>query len=451
MSTIKYSKYVSNQYGFEIEYPEKWIIKEHSAMYLASFVESKDLNSPSLNITIQNLEGSLGPGQTMTPKQLLDILIQQIEQVNATNIETGSCKIGSNNADFLSYFVPEQKVRNKQCFFIKNNSVFIISYVSPNSKFTKNLPVLENGCETFKIFEAKGFKYSHMEAFTSSIKSATSTSTSSTSLSPSPSTYYYQYWVPKTWKSKPKTKEGKHQVQEYTDSSNNLSLRVEVQQKTNKTTDVKETKTSTTITKDKHNFHYDVTIEDIHLSLVFTCLQGDEASYEPLFERFIADLKLDTSFLESPIYDRFYNFIFKFHIHIPHSFKMDPTLSNFTSSIFVDQDYPMYPIFNITLEDLGIPIALDKYKEILMSFYQHTVEDIRINSQENDRADNYRALRIHLDGRDPEIDKNCKIIIKCAVVKRTKGLLLNLRLPTDIYESFYKKYFYLFTSLVFYN
>lgn len=57
MSDIQYSKYVSNQYGFELEYPSNWIVKEHSAMFLASFMESNDKNSPSLNVTIQNLEG----------------------------------------------------------------------------------------------------------------------------------------------------------------------------------------------------------------------------------------------------------------------------------------------------------------------------------------------------------------------------------------------------------
>ncbi|KAN0047826.1 hypothetical protein ACTA71_002213 [Dictyostelium dimigraforme] len=440
MSDIKYSKYVSNQYGFELEYPAKWMVKEHSAMFLVSFIETKEENSPSLNITIQNLEGSIGPDQVMTPKQLLDISIQQIEQINATNIETGSCKIGSNSADFLSYYAPEQKVRNKQCFFIKNNVVFIISYTSPNSKFSKHLPVLDHCCGTFKNFEAKGFKYTQMEPFTSSIKSSCTPST----------TYYYQYWVPKTWRSKPKTKEGKHQVQEYIDSSNNLSLKVEVQQKTN-SSDEKETKKSSSITNNKHHFNYELSIQDIHLSLNFTCLENEAISWEPLFERLMADLKIDTSFLESPGYDRFYNFIFHYYIHVPQSFTMDPRSSNFTSLIFVDQDYPMYPIFNITLEDLGVPISLDKYKDILLSFYKNSVENSRIISQDPARIDKYRALRISMDGRDPEIDKNCKVIIQCAVVKRTKGLLLNVRLPTNIFEGAYKKYFYIFSSLSFYD
>ncbi|KAM9978420.1 hypothetical protein ACTFIY_012174 [Dictyostelium cf. discoideum] len=436
MSDIQYSKYVSNQYGFELEYPSTWIVKEHSAMFLASFIESNDKNAPSLNVTIQNLEGSTGSDQSMTPKQLLDISIQQIQQINATHIETGPCRIGSNSADYLSYYAPEQKVRNKQCFFIKNNNVFIISYTSSNGEFTKNLPALEHCCETFKNFEAKGFKYTQMEAFTSAIKSASSSSST---------TYYYQYWVPKTWKSK---KESKHQ--EYTDSSNNLSLVVEVQNKTN-TPQVKETKKSITINNNKHHFHYDVTIEDIHLSLVFTCLENESNSWEPLFERFIADLKIGTSFLESPVYNRFYNFIFKFYVHIPKSFAMDPRSSNFTSLIFLDQDYPVYPIFNITLEDLGASIKLEQYKDLLLSFYENSVENARIISQDPARIDNYRALRINMDGRDPEIDKDCKVIIQCAVVQRTKGLLLNLRLPKNIFDNAYKKYFYIFPSLVFYN
>ncbi|KAK5580969.1 hypothetical protein RB653_000996 [Dictyostelium firmibasis] len=440
MSDTKYSKYISNQYGFELEYPEKWIVKEHSAMYLASFMESKEESAPNINITIQNLEGSIGPDQVMTPKQLLDISIQQIEQINATNIETGSCKIGSNNADFLSYYAPEQKVRNKQCFFIKNNNVFIISYTSSNGNFTKHLPVLEHCCQTFKNFEAKGYKYTQMEAFTSNIKSSTKT-------------IFYQYWVPKNWKSsKPKSKEGKHQFQEYTDSSNNLSLKVEVQQKAAAAAETtNQGKKSNSTTNNKHHFNYDVWVEDVHLSLSFSCLESDVVSWEPLFDRFIADLKIDSSILESPVYDRFYNLIFQYYVHIPQSFAMDPRSSSFSSLIFIDQDFPMYPVFNITLEDLGVPIPLEKYRDILLSFYKSSVENARITNEESARIDNYRALRISMDGRDPEIDKNCKVIIQCAVVKRTKGLLLNVRLPTTIFESAYKKYFYMFHSLVFYN
>ncbi|EGC35075.1 hypothetical protein DICPUDRAFT_33983 [Dictyostelium purpureum] len=431
---MKFKTYTSIQYGFSVDYPSKWAVKEHAAMFLASFVEDPtNEQSCSINITIQNLDVK------MTQQQLLEVSIQQIQSINAQDIETGSCTIGKYKGDFLQYYAPEQRIKNKQCFFIKDSSVYIVSYTSSFKNFKSRIHYLDQCCESFKQFTPKGYKYAQFEAFTSTVKNVNN------------ETVYYQYWTPKAWKTSKKEKEGNKQVQEYKDQANDLQLKVEFESLTQKgdetTTDKKHQNNRTHLiyTNSKHNCLF---------TIDFSFPKEDEetsSSWEPIFKRIVADSKIETSHLVSPIYDRFYNFIFRYYVNLPKSFELDNRSSNTTSMIFIDKEYPHYPVFNITMEDLGVAIPLEKYKEILLSFYTTSVQGARIINEENSRLDKYRALRINMDGRDPEIDKKCKVIIQCAVVKRTKGLLLNVRLPSEIFEEKIKKYFYMFYSLVFYK
>ncbi|KAF2076695.1 hypothetical protein CYY_002008 [Polysphondylium violaceum] len=452
-------RYTNSTYGFSISYPKKWNMKENISIYLVSFFD-KDTTF-GLNVVVQDLK-ELGKTQS----ELLEISKEQVIAAGAQDVETGKVVIGGHEGNFLQYYAPDIKSKYKQCFFILNGMAYIIIYHAPFSQFRTNLAILEKACETFEIFKAKGFKTVQLKCETKPNKS----------LSPD---FYIQYWYPKVWSVDSANTDSN--ISSYQDKANSIFFSVRLEPL--RTTDTVESfgdilkdtlknntnsplvPTATSLANDDIKAAYYkftensnkkqecMTVYTVYknygITLNFSVPEKEMIFYNNIFNRIIKTFKISALLLETPVYNRFENLISKYSFHIPSTFSLTEKFSTGGSLIFQDDRFPNFPIFNLTLEDLGRAVTLEEYQSILLEFYNNSISGSRIISQDKSRIDKYKAAKVIMEGVDMELGLPCKVYFKCAVVKRSKGILLNIRVPVNEFPDTLKKSFFIFDSLTF--
>jgi len=443
---------------FHIQRNGLW--KKTSLYILLVFFEESDTNF-GLNVVIQDLK-ELGKTQS----ELLEISKEQVIGAGAQDVESGKVQIGGYSGNYLQYYAPDVKSKYKQCFFILDGMAYIVIYNAPFSKFRANLNILEKACDTFEVFKAKGFKTVQMQCETKKNKS----------VSPD---FYIQFWYPKTWSTT--SADNDNMMTTYQDKTNALYYSVRMEPL--RTTDTIETfgdalkdtlKSNTNsplvptpinlANADVKAAYYKFTessnkkqdcmtvytvFKNYGITLNFCVPEKEMNFWKNIINRIIKTFKVSASYLETPVYNRFENFISNYSFHIPSTFSITEKFSTATSLVFQDERFPNFPIFNLTLEDLGRPVTLEEYQSILLEFYNNSISGSRIISNDKSRIDKYKAAKVIMEGVDMELGLPCKVYFKCAVVKRSKGILLNIRVPISEFQDTLKKSFFIFDSLTF--
>ncbi|KYR02417.1 hypothetical protein DLAC_01257 [Tieghemostelium lacteum] len=465
----EYSLYTSHANGFSINYPSNWTVQEDTGFFLVGFFpKTKGPVPTNIHIIIPDL--SMFP-EIPSPSEFIEISKSQIEQQGAKNIKVQETKYGEFKGHAFTYVIPsnEGEIRFKQFLFLIGSTVYVISYSSPSDKFDKYIHNYEEVVGTLKIFKAKGYKFTQLQAKTYQ-------------LSAEGKEVFYQIWHPKSWKSVVNNQN----QQRYRDDEYDVHYHVNVDPTTAETleqfnnTVARERLAKITSKSDYEiksakltNHGQEITCSQVQVenedlvahrfniwwfiykgyafTLTFKTPAADGQIYDNIHQRLLARIRVQDYALESPHYDIFDNFSSRYCFSIPKTFSLIPKLGGVPSLIFEDSQFPGLPLFVITCEELGKPALLNEYQDLIISFHMKGLEgNSQLMSTTESHIDKYRATQCVMRGTDPELQTPCKLLFKCAVIRRSKGFLLNLRVPIQYFDDYYNKTFFIFDSVSFY-
>ena len=145
----------NNVYGFSVEYPKNWEIKEsinvEGITAIVAFMgPAKNNFQPNINVKTEN-----APSYTLN--QYIQASKQTLSQFFAMNdyilIDEGGLTINGQNSYFLEYAYNLQgyPLKIKQVVLMKGDNAYIITYTALQNTFEDNVRDFDNSISTFKF------------------------------------------------------------------------------------------------------------------------------------------------------------------------------------------------------------------------------------------------------------------------------------------------------------
>lgn len=142
--------YQNSQYGFSVEYPSDWNVKEGQQGYVADFVSPDesafDKYSEFLGVKVV----SLASQPDTTVQQAAEAWEQQTVDATSTDsnlkiVDRKSSTVGGNEARTIVYTIniDNLPVKGSATITLKNNNGYIFQYFAEREKYDKYLPDIE--------------------------------------------------------------------------------------------------------------------------------------------------------------------------------------------------------------------------------------------------------------------------------------------------------------------
>lgn len=142
--------YQNSQYGFSLEYPVDWDVKEGQQGYVADFVSPDesafDKYSEFLGVKVV----SLASQPDVTVQQAAEAWEQQTVDATSTDsnlkiVDRKSSTVGGNEAKTIVYTlnINNLPIKGSATITLKNNNGYIFQYYAEREKYDKYLPDIE--------------------------------------------------------------------------------------------------------------------------------------------------------------------------------------------------------------------------------------------------------------------------------------------------------------------
>ncbi|MFW6035768.1 MAG: PsbP-related protein [Halothermotrichaceae bacterium] len=151
-----FESYQNDKYGFRIDYPGNWELKEDSFDSVISIIsEREDENdnvSENINVVVQDLST-----QPMSLKEYTELSIDQINNVieNGEVLENEFITFAENEGVKIIYKgeLEDLKLKWLVKYLIKNNKAYLVTYTAAEDKFDKYLPTVEKMYDSFQLIK----------------------------------------------------------------------------------------------------------------------------------------------------------------------------------------------------------------------------------------------------------------------------------------------------------
>ncbi|MBU0958322.1 MAG: hypothetical protein KKB31_00095, partial [Nanoarchaeota archaeon] len=151
--TATWSTYENSAYGITINYSSDWQKNESIPLNVVTFAyypEQNTLSSAVLSIMIYDLSS-----QPMTLEEYTQFSLNQLEQdiFNYDQIEVAATVLAGGPAEKVVYTgeMSQTLLKFMQIWTIKNNKVYLISYVAPAQLYSDSLSTIQKMIDSFEI------------------------------------------------------------------------------------------------------------------------------------------------------------------------------------------------------------------------------------------------------------------------------------------------------------
>ena len=150
-----YKNYKNNGYGFQIKYPDDWMLKEgfmgSSVIFVSPLENAMDLTPESLNVTIQDISAS-----PMSLEDYTALTVEQMKMMFKENIEIledVDVTLAGQPGHRFVYLAkgPNSKMRYMHEWTLKGTSAYQITFGAVDSQYDARQPQVNKMLSSFRL------------------------------------------------------------------------------------------------------------------------------------------------------------------------------------------------------------------------------------------------------------------------------------------------------------